>query len=390
MVSLISSLLALFFIIERGLKLATVIHFFRRPAPPLPERWPTISLIQPITQGATNLELNLLSRLTLDYPAEIQHIWVCDQEDGASQAICATLQQGKPTAAIQMVQAAPDGPRLASKVAKLQAGLGYATGDIFCFVDDDIGLKPDALGQLIPYLQQPQAGAVFGLACAVSWNTLWSSLMSIFVNSHALLSYIPLTYCADPFTITGHVFAISRHNFEAAGGLSGMARRIDDDHELARRLQAIGLKSIQTPLIYHVSNELASYQEYAGQVKRWFVFPRQAMTPHLALYQKALTYGLSLGLWLPTVAGLLALFSPSATTLLSLLLIAAIYVGVYLFCAAVYLKHSTPLSRLPLALIVATLMPLHILWALLVPDTTIMWRGQQLRIERGGSFQASP
>jgi ceramide glucosyltransferase len=47
---------------------------------------------------------------------------------------------------------------------------------------------------LIPFLYQPQVGAVFGLACYTNWRALWSSLMSGFVNANALLSYIPISY----------------------------------------------------------------------------------------------------------------------------------------------------------------------------------------------------
>src|SRR5207249_4599093 len=48
------SLVALF-ALERILKLAAVIHFFRRHHPSRPASWPTVTLLQPITRGASNL-----------------------------------------------------------------------------------------------------------------------------------------------------------------------------------------------------------------------------------------------------------------------------------------------------------------------------------------------
>ena len=384
---ILSTLLVFIFILDRGLKLGAVLHFFRRPRPQALAAWPTISLIQPITQGAANLEANLESRLTLDYPASLQHIWVCDVADERMQRRCRKVQQRYPSANIEIVLANPDGVNLASKVAKLHAGLLSATAKVLCFIDDDIALKPDALRQMMPYLEQTEVGAAFGLACAVSWGSYWSSLMSVFVNSQALLSYIPLIYLTDPFTITGHFFAIARRDFDAAKGLVGVSRRIDDDHELARRLQAIGLKAVQTPVIYQVSNEFATFRAYADQLKRWFIFPRQAMAPFLSIYQKTVAGGLSVGLFLTPLLALIALSFPSVTTLLALGLALSVYSAGYIFCNRVYLGQPVALRQLLLVPWVALLTPLQVLWALLVPNTAIVWRGQRLKIERGGSFQ---
>ena len=51
------------------------------------------------------------------------------------------------------------------------------------------------------------------------------SAISSFVNANALLSYIPLTYLTEPFTITGHCYALRRAIFDAVGGLEDMAGR---------------------------------------------------------------------------------------------------------------------------------------------------------------------
>jgi ceramide glucosyltransferase len=137
---------------------------------------------------------------------------------------------------------------VASKVEKLQAGLASARGAVLCFVDDDVELRPDALSICARHLARPGVGAVFGLACYTSWSTLWSSLMSAFVNANALLSYVPLTYLTDPFSITGHCFALRAEVLHAAGGFAGLERHIDDDHALARRVRRrLGCASCRRP-----------------------------------------------------------------------------------------------------------------------------------------------
>ncbi len=383
----ISIFLALFFSLDRLIKLRTVIHFFNRTAPNPPALWPTISLIQPITRGATNLEGNLHACFNLDYPIQIQHILVCDAADTQSQSICWELQDYHTSLNISVYLVEPDGTAIASKITKMNQGLAHARGEVLGFIDDDIAPKPNAMTQMIPYLLQPGVGAAFGLPCAVRWNTIWSSLMSIFINGNALISYIPLTYLTEPFTITPHIFTISRHNFDDAGGFEGMSGRIDDDHELARRLAAIRLKSVQTPVIYRVSNELVSFSEYTNQIKRWFAIPRQCMMPYLSLKQKTISSGLSLGLFIPSVVWLLTLIFPSTTTIICLVSILLVHLGVYVFCSSLYLKPLMPMSQIPLVPIAGAIAPLQMLWALLLGDNDIVWREQHLRLETGGKFQ---
>src|SRR5690348_17460807 len=86
-----NSLLALF-VLDRLLKLAAVIHFFRRTPPRAPQTWPSVTLLQPITRGVSGLPNNLRSRAVLDYPGEIQYLFICDADDREAQATYAALQ----------------------------------------------------------------------------------------------------------------------------------------------------------------------------------------------------------------------------------------------------------------------------------------------------------
>lgn len=381
----ISEFLACYFTLIRLFKAGTVIHFFQRSEPMMTQEWPAISLIQPITRGAANLEHNLKARLHLDYPAALQHILVCDAANPEIQLLCQGLQTDAPLAKITVLTVEPERGEIASKIVKLNTALAVAEGKVLCFIDDDIAPRSTALKQMIPYLLRPGVGATFGLACAGSWNTIWSSLMSSFVNLNALMSYIPISYLTEPFTITGHIFAVTRQNFEAAGGFQGMAGRVDDDHELARRLQAIQLKSVQTPVIYDIYNEFFSWQEYENQMKRWFIIPRQTMLPYLSGKQTFISGSLSLDLWIPPLVTLLALLFPSPITWLSWVMVLGGCLGGFAI-SCFYLKISRPVWQSLWVPAIAILSPIQILLALL-GNNEIVWRGQNLRLEKGGVFQ---
>ena len=258
-VARLSWLLAGIYVLDRALKMAAVIQFFRQPepvGPPSGEGWPSVSLLQPITRGASNLPAALACRAALTYPGALQHILICDAGDSNTLALCRDWLAELPQLDATILAVSVQGQAIASKVEKLNAGLADADGEILCFVDDDINLRPDAVQRLVGELLQPGVGAVFGLACYTDWSNPWSSLLSGFVNSNALLNYIPLARLTEPYTITGHLYALKRSTFTDIGGLAGLDERIDDDHELARRVRRAGYRCVQSAVIYDVENHL--------------------------------------------------------------------------------------------------------------------------------------
>src|SRR5215208_1885638 len=101
----ISALVALF-CLDRLLKIAAVVHFFRRPPPAAPPPWPSVTLLQPITRGVHGLAGNLAERLQLEYPAPIQHLFICDAQDLAGLAICRAVGSDYPQAHTRIVSVA--------------------------------------------------------------------------------------------------------------------------------------------------------------------------------------------------------------------------------------------------------------------------------------------
>lgn len=377
-------LLAALYALDRLLKLAAVHNFLRRHPPPPPLAWPDVSLLQPITRGASDLPGALACRAALRYTGQCQHILICDAGDAETLAICHAWSAAHPGLDVTIVACPPSsGAAIATKVEKLRSGLPVADGEVLAFVDDDILLRPDALSGLVRGLAQPEAGSVFGLAVYTNWSNAPSALLSAFVNANALLSYLPLTFLAEPFTITGHFYALRREVFAAIGGLEGMEGRFDDDHELARRVQKRGLRNVQTPVLYDVDNRLDTLYDYANQMQRWFVIPKQTMAPFLTRRQGAVSLLGSAGNLLPPLLALLALsrrrsFAPLLASL-------TIFAGAYGWCERRYLGRTTPLRWWPLVLLSALISPLQALTGLLGGDT-FLWRGRRIRLHKGGRF----
>ena len=383
----LSTLLAVLYTADRLLKLAAVADFFARRPPPPPANWPSVTLIQPITRGAQDLANVLACRAALRYAGPVQHLLVCDRTDAATQTHCAAWQTAHPTLDVTILPVDSVGG-VATKVAKMQIALPHAAGDLLCFVDDDVALRPDALASLAAHLQPADVGAVFGLACYTNWRNAPSSLMSGFVTANALLSYIPLTYLTAPYTITGHLFALRRRDFAAIGGLDGLdeAARIDDDHELARRVRRAGLRCVQTPVIYDVHNDFAAFSDYANQMRRWFVIPKQTMLPQLTRDEQLVSLIGSLGNTLLPLLALLALAARTRRTLANLAGSTAIFAAVYALSERRWLRRRTPRRGWPWVIAAAFLAPLQALAALSAGDA-FTWRGVRYRLHRDGRME---
>jgi ceramide glucosyltransferase len=346
-----------------------------------------VTLLQPITRGASNLRHALRARAQLDYPAAIQHLLICDTHDAESRAIVSAHLDEFPTLHAEVVLVdAGSGAEVVTKINKLQAALPRARGEILCFVDDDASLRPTTLQVLVPYLFQPGAGVAYGLPCFINWQTTWSSLVSGLINAHMLLSFVALTYLTSPFRINGHIFAFRRDTFREIGGFDGLEQHIDDEYEIARRVRVHKLRAVQTPLIYDIDNALNSWQAYMAQFKRWFVMPRQAMMPSLTPKERAIASISSVTLPMPSMIALLALFTRRRSAWWALGASMTLFGAVYALCERRYLKHQTPLHRWPLLPIIALWTPLQIIWTFFL-SSEVEWRGQRLRLNRDGTVE---
>ena len=379
--------LAVFLMLDRLAKFAAVVHFFQQPTPQIPASdWPTVTMLYPITRGVADLAYVLHCRAGLTYQGSVQHLLIYDASDAASLAICDTWCRENNHLDSKLISVQVDGRRIASKIEKLNTALPFATGDVFCFVDDDVCLRPPTLQTLIPYLLQPHVGAVFGLACYTSWQNLSTSLMSAFVNTNALISYIPLSYMTDPFTITGHCFALRRTVFTAAHGLAEMENRLDDDHELAQRVRRLNLRCVQTPLIYDVENYFGTLTAYSKQLKRWFIIPRQVMISFLSLRERLATLIGSLGTMLLPVLALCALFSRNSRVKHLFAAVMLVYNVTFWLSEVFFLRRRTPWKWWPLLSISSIIAPIQI-FATMLSSSEFEWRGQRIHLHRGGRIE---
>ncbi len=391
--------LAALYALDRAVKLLALGAMLRRPAPPAPVIWPSVTMLHPITAtigGRSPLAANLRACARLDYAAPRRHVLLCDAGATATLATCQAFLAAHPTLDATLVTVSHEHGPVAPKIVKLLAGLAHAAPShadsdaVLCFIDDDIAPRPAALRDLVAALGAPASGvgAAFGLPCYTNWRGPWSSLLSELNNANFPAASAALARIAPPPRITGHLVAYRQRLFVRAGGLDGLADQIDDDFAFARRLRAIDATIVQAPVVYDVDNDLASWPIFARQLLRWFVLPRQAMAGALTGREATSGIVVSLGVLLPPLVALLAALARRRGGALALGGCLATYaLATQANERLLQNPAPRPRGRLWTHPFVALILPVGALAAALFADDEVEWRGQRLKIAPGGRYE---
>lgn len=379
--------IGLVMLFERAWKHWMVIRFFRRSLPTSPADPRLVSILQPVLSGDPTMSACLERSLQLKSRYQLEFIWITDRDDLAGRQICRTLMERYPARTVHLltVSPAPEGEN--PKIVKLIDGVKAARGEIFCVLDDDTMLPDEGLEKCLPYLKQPGVGLAFGLPYYVNFSDPWSSMVATFVNSNSLLTYIPYTMLAEPFTINGMFYAITRTVLEEVGGFEAIREIFADDFAVAQLLRLHGYRLAQTPLLHAISTQVKGARHYLSLIQRWFVLPRESLLRHLSWYERFLVYTLGLA---PTLFPLFLLISLLVQPTRKSLAYALFYTG-FTFASFThlnnrYLRKASPRSKLWWVPIMQIIFPFQLLIALFSPQR-INWRGNIVRVERGGRFR---
>jgi ceramide glucosyltransferase len=362
-------------------------RFFRRPIPPIAREPVRVSILQPILSGDPTLAQCLQANLTVQSRYQLEFVWLIDSDDPTAQTLCRELAATHQQHSVQIVALPPPGQHDNPKTIKLIAGLAHARGDVICVLDDDTRLPDGGLERCLPFLDQPGVGLAFGLPHYCSFDTIWSSLVSLFVNDQSLLTYIPYIVLTEPFTINGMFYAARRELLDQVGGFAGLEGILADDFAVASRFRAHGYRLAQTPLCHAISISVRGPRHYLSLIQRWFIFPRESLMRHLGAYDQAVLYGLAV---LPALFPLALLAALAIKPSHRLWAYSVLYFGHSLLAFrhfnAAYLRHATPARYLWAAPLVEILFPLQLL-AALVSRQRIVWRGHVMEVEHGGGFR---
>jgi ceramide glucosyltransferase len=338
-----------------------------------------LTIIQPVTSGDETLGGTL--RATLDELYDAHLIWVVDRADSAAQDLCRSLSDGYPGRGIQIVKTDEPPAGINPKLWKQDTALPFVQTALLAVVDDDTRVSRKSMALL---LEKLAAGAdiATGLPCYVPAQGRWSHLVAEFVNSAAILTYLPAAACAAPRSINGMCYALRTEYARKNRLFSVTARAITDDLSIAREIRRLGGRIVQTTQPQFISTSVVSIVHYRRLMHRWFVFTRILVQSETRCAKAALllAYGLH-----PILLGalfVLAIVSPMTAVwpLAFVLVLRSATLG------ALNLKFTGSWRHSPLSSIVIELsQPAFLAAAFAYPF--IWWRKRRIRVRRFDDFQ---
>jgi ceramide glucosyltransferase len=189
------------------------------------------------------------------------------------------------------------------KVSNLAPAIAAARHDLVLVKDSNIQLDDGRLAGLVHSLID-DVGLVCAMPIASKPIGFAAEIEAAFLNGHQA----PLMYAASMLGTNiciGKVMLFDRRDFQRAGGIDAIARSFGDDHELAKALSRIGLRTVYAPGIVHQPLGRRSLREVCDRQQRWMVIRR--MEEPLAFAAEPFTSCLSAALAGAAGAPLLAL-----------------------------------------------------------------------------------
>lgn len=353
-----------------------------------PGRFARVDVLQPIRSGDPTLGEALGASLrALGARGATLH-WLIDEDDPtAAGTVRGVLARQPDLAAHVQVSLHPPCPAgINPKLFKLDRALAACDGDTVLVLDDDARLPPATLDALLAALTPgPTLVAATALPAYLPAPGSGSRLLARFVNDHAPITYLPPRLAGGSPTLNGMCWAMRRDALDAIGGFAPRLHHLTDDLAMAQAVLAADGRIDQRREPVWMRTALPGRAAYVAQMHRWMLFGLLLTRAQAWPARLRVLLGQGLPSLLPLAATLAWLAAPTWPGAAALACGALAYVlgrhALQRVCAgaAATLEPAT-------SLLIALLLPLHLLHAALVPR--IRWREHRYRVYANDRFEA--
>jgi ceramide glucosyltransferase len=355
----------------------------RRPAPALPDRWPSLSIVRPIRGVDEGLEANLAAALGSDYPGELETVFVLDDaSDPALPAVQRAIEQheragGRGRAEILFAGAPP--PSMTGKLNAMATGLAVARGELVAFGDSDTRPARHLLRDMVALLlSDPNGGDVFvPVVVRNRARTAGDAAYALLINGW----YGPAAALAArrahghlPF-IMGQLMIFRREALRAVGGVECAAGQLVDDMYLGRCVAKAGWRNLMSDDRLDIATGGMTLAEFVRLFRRWLLFSKNGLpagftAPHWA--RGLQFWAAALGLFTTVTAGEWLAAAPA-------LLALAAFVASQAILQRRFGGAPLALRQLWTTLLIPVIAPFAVLEVLF--DHSVSWRGRTYAVD---------
>jgi ceramide glucosyltransferase len=227
-----------------------------------------VTLLKPLHGAEPELEQNLASFCTQDYPAPVEIVCGVESAADPATAIMQRLRENFPDREIKLATASkPAGGN--PKIANVLNMLPLSRYKIQILSDSDMRVGPHYVRDVISSLQQPEVGAVTCLYRGHGVSGFWSRLAAAAVDHH----FLPGVLVALRFGLAqpcfGSTIALRNETLQRIGGFESVADTLADDYAIGDAVRRLGLKVAVPPFtVLHTFSE-RSFSDLLAHELRW-------------------------------------------------------------------------------------------------------------------------
>jgi ceramide glucosyltransferase len=337
--------------------------------------WPRVTLLKPLCGMEPQLKRSLESFFAQEYP-DFEIIFGTRDAADPALSVVESLQRRYPWVDVKVVHSGePNHPN--AKVCSLEKMIEASTSDYFIFSDSDVHVETDYIHAVVRPLLNPEVGAVTCLYRGVPTGSVWSRLEALGMSVEMTAGVMAAELLEGMKFTLGPTMATRREVVEQTGGIGALAEYCSDDYLLGNRIAELGYKVVLSNyVIEHIVLNRSFAASWLHQV-RWMKSTRFSRPKgHLGT---ALTFAMPFGL-----LGFYSANSLHNSELASWLLGYAVFNRIILSLAA-----GWGVVRDPNAILYCWFYPVRdflgfCFWAASYLGRTIVWRGENYRLELGG------
>jgi ceramide glucosyltransferase len=343
---------------------------------PTPERAPRISILKPLAGGDDELDANLASFATLDYPDYEILFGIASRGDTALPAARRFLAAHPERARIVFTD--PDNA-VNPKVAQLIDLDRKATGDIVVVSDSNVRVAPSYLWSLLRELELPGTGLVTSIFVGSGEQSIGSALENLQICAVTAPGIVANNLVTPWKATIGKSMAMRRRDLVQLGGFARFGGLLAEDQALGLCFMKAGL-GVRTSLdVVHNRNTGCSVRRTFERHTRWSKL-RRSLHPTAYLFEPLLS---------PlATATLVALVAHSPLAIAVAGIVAVLQTFVALGITALLRGGRLPWRFAPLE-IVRTYLHLAC-WASALLSMRIQWRGHPFVLKHGSVIVPAP
>lgn len=347
----------------------------RRSGTPDPARWPRVTLLKPLCGMEPQLKRSLESFFLQEYP-DFEIIFGTRDASDPALGVVESLQRRYPWVDVKVVYSGePYHPN--AKVCSLEKMIDASTSDYFIFSDSDVHVESNYIHEVVRPLLDPQVGAVTCLYRGVPTGGIWSRLEALGMSVEMTAGVMVAELLEGMKFTLGPTMATRREVVEQTGGIGMLAEYCSDDYLLGNRIAELGYKVVLSDhVIEHIVLNRSFLASWLHQV-RWMKSTRFSRPKgHLGT---SLTFAMPFGL-IGFYAGT-SMHNPKlAFGLLGYAIANRLVLGFTAGWGVVRDRNAVLFSWLyPVRDFLG-----FCFWAASYVGRTIVWRGENYRLELGG------